>query len=419
MKSCWILFLCLSCLGAGGCSGLRQQQIAALERENSQLNGLLWEMEFQLESLEQENGQLKQRLATAEDDDQVPAQRRSSAPRKSTEPAEAAPFDPGQFRPPVIEFPSESSPEGTIPDSLLPDRPGDRLLPMPGPSTSRQSKAPVAPAGHEEPALSEPKIEIVPPEEVSLDSSRIRRVALGPMIGTLHLDDKPGDDGLVIVVEPWDGSGQMLADAADVSVVLIDPAEPKETARYAQWQFEAKEAAKLFRDGDVPGLHLELPWPGDPPRHDRLHLFVRYTTSDGRKLETDTLVEVELGGRGRWVSTETPRVRPYEQTIVPSETSPTPPATPQLLAADSGAAVPKPVSDSSPAPVRTISMARDSSASGAQPEANVSVSRQEPKRHVARAETRPVPIPLPAPEPLPQQEPPRRRRPVWSPDRPW
>ena len=403
MKAYWILFLCLSCVWTCGCVGTRKRQVNALERENSQLNGLLWEMEFQLESLEDENSDLKRRLAD-EDQDQGESEPR---PRRAKEPVKAEPFDPGEFRPPTIEFPSEPSPDGTVPDSLLP-----------GPTSARSPAVPgVSATSHEEPAILEPSIEVVPPEEVSLDSRRIKRIALAPLIGTLHSDNKPGDDGLVIVVEPWDGSNQMLADAARITVVLIDPAESGEAARYAQWQFDAKEAAKLFRDGDLPGLHLELPWPGDPPRHDQLHLFVRYTTSDGRQLEADSLVEVELGGRGRWVATEAPRLRPYEQPVQPANMAPTPPAIPHLLPADSVATEAKPVVPARSAPVRTVSAPRERFAEP---------SRQA--REATETETRSQPNssgdqmkPLPPRESAvkPEPEPPARRRPTWTPDRPW
>ncbi len=414
MKSCWILFLCLSCLWASGCCGLRQRQISALEQENSQLNGLLWEMEFEVQSLKEENQRLQERLASEDDHQEEPAPRRSVAPEKRTEPAQPAPFDPDSFRPPVIEFPSEPSPEGTVPKSLLPTPSAEPLSPQPDHSTSRRSRSPVASASHQEPAPPEPKIEVVPPEEISFDSSRIKRIALGPMIGTLHLDNKPGDDGLVIVVEPWDDTGRMLAEAADIAVVLIDPAEPKETARYAQWQFDTREAAKLFRDGDVPGLHLELPWPGDPPRHDRLHLFVRYTTTDGRKLEADTMVEIDLQGPGRWVASDTPQVRPSEQPILPGKPTPLPPAAPQIVSAD-----PKPATERPANVVRTVSMASGSPQSDRQSETDRATPKSEPGRQIAYGETRPLPLPRPSREPSPEKEPPGRERPVWSPDRPW
>ena len=49
--------------------------------------------------------------------------------------------------------------------------------------------------------------------------------------------------------------------------------------------------------------HLELPWPADPPVHGQLYLFVRYTTSDGRKLQAEGPIEIGLPGQTsrRWV----------------------------------------------------------------------------------------------------------------------
>lgn len=400
MKSYWILSFCLSCLWACGCSGIHQRRSSALERENSQLNGLVWEMQFELESLEEENADLKQRLEDCADDEAESASR----PRRKSDPEEPLPFDPGDFRPPTIEFPDEPTPEGKIPDSLLPEQTG----------TGRQATRAVSVVAHEEPALLEPTIEIVPPEEVSLDSRQIKRIELAPLIGTLHLDDKPGDDGLVIVVEPWDASNQMLADAADIHVVLIDPAEPAETSRYAQWRFDAKEATKLFRDGDVPGLHLELPWPGDPPSHDQLHLFVRYTTSDGRKLETDSVVEIELGGRGRWVATETPRVRPYEQPINRAEASAEVAVAPQLLAADSAVTPVQPATSSERPQVRTVSAPRERTVETTPPSLEASPgSRAKPDSGRDRVRA------LPRLDSTAASEPPSRQRPKWSPDRPW
>lgn len=402
MKAYLILFLCLSVLWTSGCAGNRKRQVNALERENSQLNGLLWEMEFEIESLQDENRDLKKRLA---DSGEAPKEA-TSRPRRAPEPVDPEPFDPGEFQPPTIEFPDELSPDGTIPDS---QRPGQAR-------SKRNTTTPVSMTSHEDPAVPEPAIKVVPPEQVSLDSRLIKRIQLASLIGTLHLDEKPGDDGLVIVVEPWDGNNRMLADAADITVVLIDPAEPAATSRYAQWQFDAKEAAKLFREGDLPGLHLELPWPGDPPKHDRLHLFVRYTTSDGRKLETDSLVEVELGGHGRWVATENPRVRPYEQPIETPQFADIPPIAPQLLEADSEPIVAKPVDAPRRVPVRTVSAPRVRPDDPNEPPRQ---ARPKTRRESLSDEDPRKALPLSDQVAGPEPEKPARQRPTWSPDRPW
>ena len=56
------------------------------------------------------------------------------------------------------------------------------------------------------------------------------------------------------------------------------------------------------------GFCLEMPWPDMPPAHDKLQVFVRYTRSDGRKLETDRPITVALAGRVArdWTSSEPP-----------------------------------------------------------------------------------------------------------------
>ena len=40
------------------------------------------------------------------------------------------------------------------------------------------------------------------------------------------------------------------------------------------------------------GLLFRLPWPDGPPRHERLHLFARYETADGRRLEAQREITV-------------------------------------------------------------------------------------------------------------------------------
>jgi hypothetical protein len=39
-------------------------------------------------------------------------------------------------------------------------------------------------------------------------------------------------------------------------------------------------------------------WPTQPPAHGQLLLYVRYTTDDGRMLQTDTDLRVEIPGNG-------------------------------------------------------------------------------------------------------------------------
>ena len=87
------------------------------------------------------------------------------------------------------------------------------------------------------------------------------------------------------------------------------------------------------------GIQLEMAWPAGPPVHGNLQLFVRYTTSDGRKLEFDQPIRIELpdGASPAWVPAEP---RPTElQASRPSE-SPTLPPSPKVRTSNSPSSYP-------------------------------------------------------------------------------
>jgi hypothetical protein len=106
-----------------------------------------------------------------------------------------------------------------------------------------------------------------------------------------------GDQGLLVVVEPRDQAGNIVLAPGQTSVALIDPALQGEQARLARWDFSAAETERALHRGAEPGIHLRLPWRSAPP-HDRLNVFVRYTTRDGRKLQAERTIAVALGGDG-------------------------------------------------------------------------------------------------------------------------
>ena len=105
----------------------------------------------------------------------------------------------------------------------------------------------------------------------------------------------------------------MAIDApAEISVVVIDPALEGNAARVARWDFTAAETAAMFRrSGASLAIHLTMARPTDPPTHHKLHLFVRYVTADGRKLQTDERIEVALPGdrTTRWTPSDGPMDR--------------------------------------------------------------------------------------------------------------
>jgi hypothetical protein len=183
--------------------------------------------------------------------------------------------------------------------------------------------------------------------------------------GGYNGDGRPGDKGITLALQPRDAQGRLVAAAAPVSVVVLDPAEQGQAARVGRWDFTAQQIAATTQSTRLSeGIHLAMIWPGKPPAHGRLHLFVRYTTIDGRKLQADQAIDVDVAGRQarRWMAA---------------------PAAVEPVQPDPAPAAPAPVSAEASPP----------------PSSEPSIPTIQP----------------PSPDPRPAQ--PQQRRPVWSPNR--
>lgn len=320
MKARKLLVAALACLAASACR--TDPNTMLLERELRRQEDKIYELKDALEDCRAENSALHGRL---DEGGRTPhtesgAGGRSRGPRTSAPPAEAAPT-----KPPVIELPSEALPEGEIPERLrVPQKRG-------GPSSGPSSREP-APAGKRAasmdkvtseaagpvlPGLGEP-VEVskqwspagVPPVAL-VDSQQAAAIVLNRrMSGGYNAGGRSGDDGVTLVVEPRDAQGRFVAAPAEVTVVAIDPAVQGPEGRIARWEFTPQETAALMRGSATDsGIHMQMLWPNQPPKHNDLHLFVRYTTSDGRRLEAEAPIRVALPGdrtAGRWTPSEPP-----------------------------------------------------------------------------------------------------------------
>lgn len=249
----------------------------------------------------------------------------------------------GSVAPPVIELPSQ--PASGVPDALktpagameVPDVPeflkqpskpipqDDRpsgLPPKPTPDKTRTPKAgdSEGPAlqGNEGAAASRRSNVMMATRSIggvpftpSGDSRRVASIALNRTLsGGISGEDGAGDQGVLVVVEPRDRSGRTVDAPAEISIAVLDPAlldNEGKAVRVARWDFSAAETAAMFRSADGSrAIHLTTTWPGEPPTHNKLHLFVRYVTADGRKLETNQPIEVALPGdkTARWTPSE-------------------------------------------------------------------------------------------------------------------
>lgn len=278
--------------------------VAILERELRRKEDEIYRLRWALEDLQD---------ASSCNDDWRPknAEPDSQSPRRD----EHAP--PRTVAPPAIELPG--TPTKKVPDALTPPA---GSLPPDVPETPEHLRGPAGPALQRADSPRPPSIEggvtaVVPllgePIRPSGDSRRVQSITLERMMTGGIGGGPDGDQGLLAVVEPRDAQGRTVDAPAEITVVALDPAitdaEGKAVA-VARWEYTAAETAELFRRSDsAEAIHLMMGWPDQPPKHKNLHLFVRYATADGRRLQADMPVEIALPGErsNRWTPAELDR----------------------------------------------------------------------------------------------------------------
>jgi hypothetical protein len=145
------------------------------------------------------------------------------------------------------------------------------------------------------------------------DNTRADRITLNrALTGGYSHDARFGDAGVSVLIEPRDAHGRLVPAAGPVSVVVLDRGRSGDAARVARWDFTAEQISTLYRKTPYgEGIYLEMPWPGSPPERGHLHLFVRYTTQDGRNLEASCELDVALPRREpAWQSLSSAEVEP-------------------------------------------------------------------------------------------------------------
>ena len=327
MKPWPVSVLLAGCLSLAGCR--TNPNIVLLERELRlqedriyQLEDCVDEYEQMLESCRRELATLRRQLRDQQhsvDAEPLPPGG-TRMPRAVTEPARRAgtrgaedtilvtppkvePGQPANDLPEKFRFPSKPGPQ-QLPAEPEPEQPPYRPEPLPNGADAGYRRAdiasrvgqipgPMLPGLHETESASGGADDSARPAAVQ-DSRNVASITLNPLLtGGYNKRRRSGSEGVMVVIQPRDAEGRLVEAPAEVSIAVIDPALEGPAGRIARWDFSADEIARSFRNTIVGrAIELELPWPADPPQNDKLHLFVRYITSDGRKLHADRPIRV-------------------------------------------------------------------------------------------------------------------------------
>ena len=318
-----------------GVSGCRTNpQIALLEMENRLLEDRIYELEAQLAKQGRQLASGQQQIGGVQN---VPAKTVAPAPSSGAKipSGVSTPVPgPGAYTPPQggnstpihsgsglpsvnVQMPGEALPPGDIPKTLR-TSPGEPLRSPPGSSgpelnTPESLKGPIpneSSSAFERNSTVSPILgglsSGAPGRQTGLVlgqgwvvgflSSRVQSLRLVPeLTGPYNPDGQPGDEGITVGLAPLDARGQLVPAAAPISIVLIDPAISDASGRVARWDLTAEQIAALSQTlSEGESLRLAFVWPKQTPQHKRLHLFVRYVTADGRKLQADMPLEVDI-----------------------------------------------------------------------------------------------------------------------------
>jgi hypothetical protein len=355
MNSHRLVLITFAVLVVAGCR-TRPEQRAVMDSYTEELRryeGIIYDLEYDNEILSQENERLKQRLAEPNarrrgDVDTVPDLR---PPRVSSPPSSRSDSGPSSIpdgidlSPPVIEadptpdLPPALSPSTTkkpeapaiLPEQDSPDsepmpeaEPAPEEMESPDEGAEKESTSILVPPkrppngnpGIVPPKLQQPSEALpapVSPTPANKSSApellpepedkKVSALYIDPHhTRGLDLDRQSGDDGLRVVIEPRNSTGQFVPTTGKVSVVVLDPSRPGEAARLGRWEFDADVVRYQLRLSGKRNIPLELPWTGPKPQSSKVTMFVRLETESGEQVEASRDVNVLLPGQisSRW-----------------------------------------------------------------------------------------------------------------------
>jgi hypothetical protein len=121
-----------------------------------------------------------------------------------------------------------------------------------------------------------------------------------------NLDERPGDDGVYLVLTPINRNGQVVNVPGKLTLVVKEGAVESSKESLFEKDYSASELTEyLTAEGTSQGFHLSIPWASKRPANSSVSVFVRYQLEDGRTLVNSKTIPLRNSQREH--STWTPR----------------------------------------------------------------------------------------------------------------
>jgi hypothetical protein len=134
-------------------------------------------------------------------------------------------------------------------------------------------------------------------ETMGEDPFKATKIDLGGVTGGAAFTNKKYDDGIRVLIQPQDKTGDAVKRAGSAELELFDLAITGRDQRLGHWEFTIDQTTKAWVSGlfGISGYLFELKWPdGKPPEHAHLTLLVRFVTLEGRALSSQKDFDVRV-----------------------------------------------------------------------------------------------------------------------------
>lgn len=122
------------------------------------------------------------------------------------------------------------------------------------------------------------------------------------------LDGKPGDEGVLVVLQPRDRDGNYVTEVGPVVIEVVDSPSAKKSdsqAQVAEWKFSKEEVRRAMRNSALGrGAFLQVDWDEHIPANSKLLVIARWTTPKGEELTAQQVVKVNLSRGARAENTD-------------------------------------------------------------------------------------------------------------------
>ncbi len=123
------------------------------------------------------------------------------------------------------------------------------------------------------------------------------KIELARWSGAYDEDDRTGDDGLLLYIQPIDRDGHVIKAAGELKITLLDLADPAAPMVIASYEFDVPTTRSLWY-GRLMTQHFTVrcPWPpAGEPRNDQITAKVAFTDLlTGVTLTTQRVFSIKL-----------------------------------------------------------------------------------------------------------------------------